>query len=835
MSPGSAGARPGGGDRAGPAIFIVSFAVLLVELLLTRIYSVTMFHHLSFLAVSLAMMGLGSSGLLVSLWPRWFPREALARQVAWATVAFALGTVLVVWTAFHLPIRLEAVPGNARNAAVVFALSLVPFVSGGLVIALILTHNAPRANRLYSLDLLGAALACVAFIPMTDWLGAPTAVLFAAALGALGGAVMGAGRGPARLTTAAVAVALACAGLANGALAVDAGGGGGGGAFFDVAVAKGRNAPPTLITRWNSFSRVEVNGTPADLTTEKVPFGFGYSPRVRDFTTRELFLRYDADALTQITGFDGDLSRVAYLGYDVTAAPYAMRRPDGVLVLGAGGGRDVLTALALGSGPVTGVEVNPITIELVRGPLDDFAGGLYTGYPGVRIVRDDGRSFVRHTDERYDVIQASLVDTWAASAAGAYALAENSLYTVDAFGDYLDRLNPDGLLAFSRWYADPPVEVLRVVVLAREALERAGATDPARHVAVVRTLSASTGYPSLATILVGRSALTGDDVARLREWAGAMGFEVTYAPGGAGGAAGGGAAPGAEAFATLLGPGYAAYLASSPWDLTPVTDDRPFFFDRVPLVRWLGAGLGALVGGGGVRVPLTLGGQTLLVALLASLGFTLVLVLAPVAAGLGRDGRAGVAGAGGRGDLPWMGYFAGLGLGYIIVEIVALQLFNLYLGNPAYSLSVVLFTMLAASGLGSWSAGLWLPDVRLDRLMLGVCAAVAAYILLVPWLTDATLGLGTAGRVLVVVAATAPVAFLMGMPFPTGLRRADRISNRLVPWGWAVNGGASVLGSVLAVVASMTWGFTAAFGVGLAAYAGAAAMARVLERAPKRA
>jgi hypothetical protein len=810
--------------RAGLAIFLVSFAVLLAELLLTRIYSVTMFHHLSFLAVSLAMMGLGSGGLLVSLWPRRFDREALGRQAAWATVAFALGTVLVVWTSFHLPIRLEAMPGNVRNAAIVFLLSLAPFLSGGLVIALILTHYPHRANRLYALDLLGAALACVAFIPLTNLLGAPTAVLFAGSVGALGGGVLTLGNikpkgleqgGKFQANSLApslatgVAVLLAIVGVANGFIG-----------FFDVEVAKGRGTPPTLFTRWNSFSRVEVNGTQADLTTENVPFGYGYSPLVQEFRTRELFLRYDADALTQITGFEGDLSQVAYLGYDVTAAPYQMRQGEGVLILGAGGGRDVLTAIALGSGPVTGVEVNPITIDLVQGPLDEFTGGLYTTWPGVRIVRDDGRSFVRHTDERYDIIQASLVDTWAASAAGAYALAENSLYTVDAFSDYLTVLNNDGLLAFSRWYADPPVEALRVVVLAREALERFGAENPSRHVAVVRTLSESTGYPSLATILVGRSPLSGEELSKLWEWAGRLGFEVTYAPGATESAS---LSPDRKTFETILGPGYQGYLESSPWDLSPVTDDRPFFFDRVPLIRWMAARLGVL---DGAQVPLTLGGRTLLVALLASLAFTLLLVLAPAGGGFGRSGGGG----GGRGSLPWVGYFAGLGLGYIIVEIVALQLFNLYLGNPAYSLSVVLFTMLAASGVGSWSAGKWLPDISLARLMLAVCGAVGLYILVVPWATDATLGFSTPGRVSVVIIATAPVAFVMGMPFPTGLRRAAQESKQLVPWGWAVNGGASVLGSVLAVVLAMTWGFGVAFAVGLGAYVGSLAMAVLANR-----
>jgi hypothetical protein len=202
-----------------------------------------------------------------------------------------------------------------------------------------------------------------------------------------------------------------------------------------------------------------------------------------------------------------------------------------VLVIGPGGGRDVLTALSLGSGPVTGVEINPLSVELMRTRFKTFSGGLYDGFPGVTIVNDEGRSYLRHTDAHYELIEASLVDTWAASAAGAYALTENSLYTVEAFEDYFAHLTPDGVVCFNRWFGDPPVESLRVVALAREALVRRGITNPADHVMVIRTDSADTHLASLGSILVKLSAFSSSEVARLSRYATDMGFVVPHVPG----------------------------------------------------------------------------------------------------------------------------------------------------------------------------------------------------------------------------------------------------------------------------------------------------------------
>ncbi|HYC54256.1 MAG TPA: hypothetical protein VEL28_04885 [Candidatus Binatia bacterium] len=800
-------AADGDGLADSLGILSVSMSILLMELLLTRVFSVVMYHHFSFLAVSLAMTGLGLGGLVVNLAPGAFRRDNVTTLAPLLALALPAAMIGATRLAFSTPVRMQDTAENWRSVVTILAATLVPFTLGGVVIAHILTYGEERMHRLYFADLLGAALACLLMVPLAGWLGAPGSILFAAAIGALGGGALATGR-TLRIVCIGVFVVLAACALINTRRP-----------FFDVGFAKGGAPGPTLVSRWNSFSRVEVRGTPADLERMRPPVSWGFTSRLRT-SVRELHLLYDADAMTQIVGFDGDLTKVKYLLYDVTAAPHHVRVNPSVLVIGAGGGRDILAALAAGSRAVTGVEINDITVDIMREQFRDYTHGLYDGYPGVAIVNEDGRSFVRRTGQKYDLIMASLVDTWAASAAGAYALAENSLYTVEAFGDYLARLQPDGMISFSRWYDDPPMEVLRVVALARRALEAEGVRNPAAHIAIVRTDARVTRRPSLATILIKRSPFSTTELESLQKWANEMVFDIPLQPGQQ--------AAGSAGFASLLGSRQDAenFASSASFDLSVTTDDRPFFFDRVPVVDWLRHRAG-LPAPSHARGELPLGSRTLLIALVVTAVNALLLCFLPLLGRLGARRKLD--------PIPqpavWIAYFACLGLGYIVVEIVLIQRFNLLLGKPGYALSVVLFTMLVSSALGS---------LAIERagdgagLLVGTLAGVCALLIVLAVLINPIIGqVGSAAewvRIATAAVTVAIPAFVMGMPFPTGLRRAARLSPRLVSWAWAVNGGLSVLGSVMAVLTSMTWGFSTALMLGIAAYVSALLLALLLQR-----
>jgi hypothetical protein len=796
-------------SRLDSGIFLISLSVLLIELLLTRIFSVTMFYHLSFMVVSLAMLGLGASGLIVNLWSSSFGRDKFWSQLSWAAIIFAITSVFAIGVAFRLPISLNLEGTNWLRLGLIYLLCVIPFLAGGLVVALILTHHAEQANRLYAFDLFGAAVGCLIFIPATNWLGAPTAVLIGAATATLAAIVLAGNDAPIPRKVAIVSGAvLLLLALVNSRIG-----------FYDVRVTKGQQQPQMLAMKWNSFSRVEVIGTPTELWHPRHPVFAGTSKTLdSDFRIPEAWLRYDADAATQITRFDGDLTRLRHLGYDVTSTAHHMRQFHNVLIIGAGGGRDVLTALHMGSGPVTGVEINPLTIQLMRQRFRTFTGGLYADYPGVNIINDEGRNYVRHANSQYDLIQASLVDTWAASAAGAYALTENNLYTVEAFEDYLRHLTPDGVITFSRWFAEPPVESLRVVSLAIEALKRQGIQDPATHIFVVRTNQGETNLPSLGTILVKKSPFTPEELEKLREWSSKMRFLVNYSPDDV--------AKRAELtdFHHLLGSQSSQFIAEYPFDISAVYDDRPFFFNRVPLLPWLEHNLGAGTSSTGAT-PLTLGGQTLLISLVATLICTLTLLLLPlIAARWGKNTDSSSLNGVGRSRASlWALYFSGLGLGFIMVEVVLIQRFSLFLGYPVYSLSVVLFTILLASSLGSHLAGRFAEHISSSKMLTTalaiLCITLGLYVVFLPKLLDAALGNSTTVRIMLSVLLVAPLGLLMGVPFSTGLRLAGREGKGLISWAWAVNGGSSVFGSTLTILISMTYGFTVSILTGMAAYA----------------
>lgn len=797
-------------------IFLVSFAVLLVELLLTRIFSVTLYYHVSFMVVSLAMLGFGASGLVVTLAPARFPPERLLPNVARAAIAFALTAVAAAGISFVLPISLQLTFGNWVRMSAVYLAGGLAFFCGGLVVSLILSARSAQANRYYFFDLAGAAVGCVAFIPATNLFGAPSAILLAAVAAAGAGWLLARGRDRrAAIAGMMVAGGLALAFLINSRLP-----------FFNAVFVKGSLQQPTLALRWNSFSRVDVVGTARSLWVPHPPVFAGFSARLDpSFEIPEVKLQYDANASTQITYFDGDLRRLDYLRFDVSSSAYQLRRYRDVLIIGPGGGRDILMALALKSGPVTGVEINPLTVDLMRHRFRTFSGGLFQDYPGVTIVNDEARSFLRRQTRRFELIEASVVDTWAASAAGAYALTENGLYTVEAFADYFDHLTPDGVVAFNRWFSDPPFDSLRLAHIARDALVRRGVQDPAAHVIAIRTDPVDTLLPSLGSILVKVSPFLPSEIAALRRYAAEMGFVLVHLPGT--GAAAPLDTPSQEQrdFHELLGPDPAGLIARYPYDISAVFDDRPFFFDRTPVASWLAARLHLS------RSPralghLGLGGQTLLISLAASGVGTILLLVLP---GLVRRRRAGSRrdparsdAAGGAPTGPrrflWATYFMGLGGGFILIEMVLIQRLSLFLGYPAYALSVVLFTILLASAVGS----LWSGTFPIGRLLPRAIGALIVVLLLCAALLPAVLsgarGLSIPLRIVIAVAMIAPLGLLMGVPFASGVRAAGAEHQELVAWGWALNGGASVLGSGLAVLISMTWGFSVAFLIGAAAY-----------------
>jgi hypothetical protein len=771
------------------------------EILLTRIFSVTMWYHFAFLAVAAALLGMTAGAVLVQARPHRFSAEAAPGVLAGSALLFAVGVPATFVIHLTIPFAPTLTPTGLLTILLTYAVVTLPFVFAGICVCLALTRSGVPVGTVYAADLAGAALGCLATVGALRILDAPTAVFGVAALAGGAAVIFAAAAGRRSLLLAAV-VATAAALLVMGT----------GPSWLRLVWVKGAaETGPTLYERWNSYSRIRIAGQPSAASP---PFGWGLSAAYPDRRPLpQLLLSIDAIADTVLTRFDGDLAAVDHLRYDITSFAHYLRRDARVMVVGAGGGRDVLAALAFGQREVTAVEVNEAILQAVNGRFGEYTGHL-DRRPSVRFVNDEARSYIARGDRRFDIIQVSFIDTFAATAAGAYVLTEHSLYTLEAWRTFLERLSPDGILTVSRWHFHSlPAEIHRLLALATASLLESGVRRPREHLILVRSRTgADPRYPDaigVGTLLVGRRPFSNEDIARAREVAGRLRFEIALDP----------RAAADSTLAALTAPETLAdAVAASPLDISPPTDDRPFFFHTVPLARALRL---ALVDQGNVSfnaaAVIVLVGALGVVAVLASACFAIPLIRRrgpPDSRTLPSALRAG----------DGM-FFAAIGLGYILIEISQLQRLSVFLGHPTHGLVVVLFALLLSSGAGSFAVRR--PPATLAAWIGPVFAAPLVLVLfglLTPPVTAHLRGLETSWRIAAALTLLAPIGFVMGMAFPRGLQLATRRTSAGAPWLWAINGATSVLGSLVAVLVSISAGVSAAFWMGVAAYFFAAAV-----------
>jgi hypothetical protein len=769
-------AQPAAGGAQWTQLYLglgfTTLATLLLELALTRLFSVVFLYHFAFLAISLALFGLGAGGVfsyVIANRP-----GKLSAELGRLSFVNSVVIVLLLW--FVLSRHGEM---DLPTLLSVYAASSVPFFFAGAVVSLAIGEAIDRVDRAYCFDLAGAAAGCLLLVPFLNAFGGPNTILASGVMYGVASSIWFNRAGEAKLRALAVLVALVLVTLmvVNGA-----------NHMFDVRWAKGKELPQERFTGWNSFSRV-------GLARENTKYGSYWQ------------IRIDADAATGIPTLDwargltpDDRNGLLHHG---AGLPYLIRPGAKTLIIGSGGGFDVARALASGSQDVTAVEINPIIANtIMRDRMLKESGGLYT-LPQVRVHVEDGRSFVRRSRERYQVVQATLVDTWASTAAGAFALSENNLYTTEAFVDYLSHLTSDGLLAFSRWGFEPPRESLRLVTLAREALARLGEREAARHILAVRqSVETLEFFGALDTVLVARKPFTEPDLAAARAAIARIGLTPIYLPGDA---------PSNEFGQYLTSPDPERFLRSYTYDVSAVSDDRPFFFYTVQARDLLAFALAPR--GRSADYKLNSAIPTVFALMAVSLIATiLVMALPRLVLGARLPKQKGV--------LAFLPYFLFLGAGYILVQVALIQRFILLLGNPTYALFAIVFAMLVSSGLGSLASGRVCGSA--DRRLMAVLAAVAALIAGLAAIASPLVSAAAAWpvplKLLITVASIAPAAFLMGMPFPCGLRRMERRHSPSVRWAWSLNAAASVLGSVSAVLLAIYMGLRATLLAGAMCY-----------------
>ncbi len=768
---------------------LTSFAALLLELSLTRLFSVVLFYHFAFLAISIALLGLGAGGVFAYLLKnrlRKFGTRALATCLC---AANSVLVVVVLEIVLHVPVALDFRWKNLFHLTILYLTTAVPFFLTGLLFSIVFARESSRIPRLYGADLCGGALACLAVVPLLNWLGGPNAILVSA-IALAAAAALWAETGAARRNAALLALALVVLTAANYS-----------GRLIDVVYAKGKFRDPAWVefARWNALSRVEV-----------------------DRQGQGKVIVIDADASTYI--MNAEVARWHETAWEdaLMSAPPALAnvlRPHGEFaIIGPGGGVDVLRAVANGSPSVTGIEINPIIAStIMQGRYADYSQHLYQR-PDVHIHVCEGRSFLRSKAQQFDVVQMTLVDTWASTAAGAFALSENNLYTVEAFQEYFDHLNPDGMIAITRWEFREPREALRVVAVAMEALHRLGVANPARNFIVASEGALDEdGIP--VVVLAKKTAFTPAEEAAVSAHLNRYSkLHALYLP----------SQPGQNPFSALIASNDPyAFARSYAYNVTPVSDNAPFFFFTLKVGHLLRGETMRM----GIDWKVNLGVLVLLLVLVISLVAVFVFLVLPLEFAGGRARQS---------TLPLV-YFVAVGLGYILVEIAFIQRFVLFLGHPTYALTVVIFLLMLSSGAGSLFSRLWLPRAEMVWIpLLLVIVTLVADVFFLPSRLAALVGIGFQYRLLVSGVLLVPLGFVMGMPFPTGLRalaspRGCEISadqpalDNGVEWAWSMNAAASVLGSVLAMVIAIQFGLTVTLACGAAAYLLALVVVPVLQ------
>lgn len=756
------------------AVALLSTSLLAYQIVLLRVFSIALGYHFAYLIISIAMLGYGASGTILALAR---PGPGAARR-AFAPLALSAALAEVVGLALSLRLPFEPFlilwePARALPLLGFYLLLGLPYGLGASALALALI-SAPQPGRIYFADLTGSGLGAGMVTLILYWLPPVETVGLITLAAALSAAVA------ARRSTLRAASLFAGAFLAVAT-----------GRFIDQKSSPYKGISTTLLLP-QAERRAELVsplGVVEAVSSPAIRYAPGLSLNFSGNVPQQIAVFTDGDQAGTITHPGGDL---AFLDHMTAALPYRLLSQPSVLVLGAGGGMEVLSALTHEARRVVAVELDPNMIELMDRTFAQFSGSLYRD-PRVEVRLAEARRFLSTSHERFDLISLCLLDSLFSSSTGVQAAAESYLYTVESLAAAIDRLTPGGILAITRWIKTPPRDVPRTFATAVAALERLRIDSPGAHLAGIR------GWAT-ATILVKKTPFSAAELGRLRDFCEERSFDRFWHPGLDASETNRFHVLPAEFYADaareILSPARAAYFARYPFRVDPPTDDRPYFFN---FFRW--GSLIQLTRELGLEwIPFVEWGYLILLAVVVQAGLaSLVLVLGPLLVAPSLKIPPAIA----RSRVAL--YFSALGLGYLFLELAFIQKLVLFLSHPVTSVTTVLSALLVFSGLGSLLGS----RIRLRRATTGIALIVLVYLLGLPFVLRTFFEAADRARTLIAILLIAPPGFLMGIPFPRGIAILAKRAPALAPWAWAVNGCASVLAPPLATLLSMSFGFRA--------------------------
>lgn len=778
-------------------IFLVALSTLMYEILLTRIFSVTMGYHFAFMAVSLAMFGMTVGAIIVYIFPQKFPQEKINQILTRQAMYFSITTLLSFLIHLFIPfIHGMSITGMAVTVFTYAEIS-VPFVFSGICVSLLLTRFPSSVNKLYAADLIGASLGCILVVLVLNTSGGPTGVFITALFSAL--AAFFFFRNTEIKSSLGKGIIIYSIVILSFSI------------FHTVLVqqhnpllrlfwVRGEWEEKPLYEKWNSFSRVSIDG---DSTKYETPFGWGLSNKYdRSRKIRQLMLNIDAHSTTVLSHFNGNISELFHLKYDVSNLAQYLRPNGDVMIIGSGAGRDVLSSLAFGQKSILGIEINKDMIKAINGDFGNFTGHL-DKYPNVEFVGDEARSYIQRMDttRKFDIIQVSVIDNWTAAASGAFVLTENALYTVETWKLLFSRLKPDGILTVTRFYRAKPIEHYRLMNITADALMESGIKDIRDHVMLIKCLQQERiqDRSGTGTLLISRSPFTNKDLKMVDSLCKAFEFEDIISPQGVKD----------SVFVQLTTEGTRDnFTKNFPIDISSPSDDKPFFFhymnfsDLFHPALWKEWDMG--FNAKAIFILLTLAGT------MSGLSFLCIVVPLKLT-----SKKITL-----KGTKKFFLFFMAIGMGFMLIEISQIQRLNIFLGHPTYSIAAALFTMLLSSGIGSYFSGANNENIAAKSrirflILLGILILFGIF---TPYIIHIFREYSTEIRILVSVVTLFPMGLFLGMAFPIGMKLAGNKSPGITPWLWGINGVMSVLATVISIIIAMNYGISASYWIGAVCY-----------------
>lgn len=747
------------------SVFLVSFTSLLTEILLTRIFSVTLEYHLAFFVVSLAMFGMSFGGTVYFVLRKFLEPIKNSKFLSFVFFLFALSFVPLMIFVPRCSFLFSYKIANFLWMILLFLICQLPFFFIGMIMSYLLKHYSEKSGTLYFFDLIGASSGSFLSLFIINVFGAINSLIVLGIFASISFVFIC--HKKRRIWSILILVCFCLLLGFNAKYPV-----------IKLTRAKGVEIPKSAFIKWNSFSmvKVKVDENPAH---NYPAFGWGISPVARKLALRNnsASMDIDASALTPIIKFDGDMKKIESVKYDITAFAYHIKMPSSALIIGPGGGKDVLTALAFGCTSVKGVEINNIIVnDVMKKRFRQFSGDLYFK-DNVNIIVDDARSYIKNSKEHFDIIQASLIDTWAATQAGAYSLSENNLYTVEAIGEYLDHLTDNGYLTITHWLAPTSLKLVAEYI---QVLKKHGISNPESHIVVIQS-------GGTVNHILKKSEFTKEELGKIVSVSTNYEFSPLYIPG----------YPLENVYGTLItSRNISALISAFHVDIKPSSDNIPFFFN----IRKI------------LSVPAVLLGKTqddgiflLYWLLIISIVLSFFLIVLPIFFNRGDLFKHGA-----NDRYLYLGFFSLLGISFMLVEIAFLQRFMLFLGHPTYSVLVVLFSILTFSGVGSLCTSRF-SKASLEKNIRIILMVIAGIVLIYNFslhsLFNAFLGYNIKVRIAISIFLLGGLSFFMGMPFPVGIRLVGEKNKDLIPFCWSLNGVFSVLAAIFAVILSMNIGF----------------------------